>query len=354
MILRAFAVALSLTWSLTWSLPLPLAMSVPAAAQDIAQPSMSPRLLVGTQLSAANAALFVAMGKKFFEDERLTVEVRSFASNDELLKALASGRIDFATSEFSAAAFALAGKGEIKAIAAQAREHKDFEGNEVVASIKAYARGLQKLKDLSGRTVAITQLGSPYHYQLGQIARANEFKLEQLTLKQLKSLEEVSEAINNDRADAAVLPVHYARALLMASQARLIGWCSEVDQPQLGGLFASSKAIAGKRPLIDRFLNAYRRGAAEFTGAMMRRDRFAKRIFDTRSRTIAAMVGRYVYPRLPIDRAMIAIETTAYYIDPQARLDVNDVVRQVEWFKAQGLVAADIDPKSIVDTTFTN
>ena len=51
---------------------------------------------------------------------------------------------------------------------------------------------------------------------------------------------------------------------------------------------------------------------------------------------------------------MIAIETTAYYIDPQARLDVADVARQVDWFKAQGLVAADVDPKAIVDTSFTN
>jgi NitT/TauT family transport system substrate-binding protein len=342
MILRSFVFACMLA--------LPALSPRPAAAQEPA----ADRILVGTQLSAANAALFVAMGKKYFEDERLNVEVRSFASNDELLKVLAEGRIDFATLEFSAAAFTAAGKGTIKAIAAQAREHKDYEGNEVVASIRAYGRGLHKMKDLAGRTVALTHLGSPYHYQLGQIAKAGKFDLDKVTIKQLRTLEEVSEAINNDRADAAVLPVHYARALLMASQARLIGWCSEVDQPQLGALFASSKTIASKRPMIEKFLNAYRRGAAEFTGAMMRRDRFAKRIFDARSRGIATMVGRYVYSHLPADRAMIAIETTAYYVDPQARLDVGDVARQVEWFKAQGLVGADVDPKAIVDTSFTN
>jgi NitT/TauT family transport system substrate-binding protein len=341
MILRSLVIGASL---------LAVVSATPAAAQE-----HSPdRILVGTQLSASNAALFVARGKKYFEDEHLNVEVRSFASNDELLKVLAEGRIDFATLELSAAAFTQAGKGTIKAIAAQAREHKDYEGNEVVASVQAYGRGLQKMTDLAGRTVALTHLGSSYHYQLGQIAKAGPFDLDKVTIKQLRTLEQVAEAINNDRADAAVLPVHYARALLMASQARLIGWCSEVDQPQLGALFASSKAIASKRPMIEKFLNAYRRGAAEFTGAMMRRDRFAKRIFDKRSRGIATMVGRYVYAHLPTDRAMIAIETTAYYIDPQARLDVGDVARQVEWFKAQGLVGADVDPKAIVDTSFTN
>ncbi|MGE0563084.1 MAG: ABC transporter substrate-binding protein [Pseudolabrys sp.] len=343
MILRALAV-------LACSLALAASFWMPAGAQE----RSADRILVGTQLSAANAPLFVAMGKKFFEEERLTVEVRSFKSADQLLKVLAEGRIDFATLEFSAAAFDLAGKGAIRLIAAQAREHKDFEGNDVVASIKAHARGLVKVKDLAGRTVAVTKFGSTYHYQLGQIARANGFDLQKITLKQLQSLEEVSEAINNDRVDAAVLPVHYARALLMASQARLVGWCSETDETQLGGLFVSAKAVAAKRPQIEKFLNAYRRGASEFTGATMRRDRFAKRIFDARSRTIATLVGRYVYPQLPADRAMAAIETTAYYVDPQAKIDLPDIVRQVEWFKAQGLVAADVDPKSIVDLSFTN
>jgi len=54
--------------------------------------------------------------------------------------ALAAGEVDLASAEFTAAAFNLAGKGVIKIVAAQAREKRDFEGNEIVASPAAYAR----------------------------------------------------------------------------------------------------------------------------------------------------------------------------------------------------------------------
>jgi NitT/TauT family transport system substrate-binding protein len=40
------------------------------------------------------------------------------------------------------------------------------------------------------------------------------------------------------------------------------------------------------------------------------------------------------------------------YIDPMGRLDVGDIYKQVELWKAQGQVAHDADPKTFVDLTF--
>jgi NitT/TauT family transport system substrate-binding protein len=111
-----------------------LATAVPAAAQD--------RVVIGTQLSAKNAALFLAAARGYFKAEGLEVDMRNFPDNTQLLNTLASGQIDLATSELSAFALNMAGKGSIKLIAAQARENPDFEGNQAVASVPAYNRGL--------------------------------------------------------------------------------------------------------------------------------------------------------------------------------------------------------------------
>jgi hypothetical protein len=46
------------------------------------------------------------------------------------------------------------------------------------------------------------------------------------------------------------------------------------------------------------------------------------------------------------------VELGAYYIDPQARLDVADVARQIAWYKSQGLIDKAVDTRTVVDASF--
>ncbi len=90
-----------------------------------------------------------------------------------------------------------------------------------------------------------------------------------------------------------------------------------------------------------------------YAAAQLRHDRQGKRISDTKSQAIALLIAHYVHPGLPKDRAVITVENAAFYMDPQPRLDGEDIARQVEWYKAQGLIAASIDARNVVDSTFT-
>jgi hypothetical protein len=38
--------------------------------------------------------------------------------------------------------------------------------------------------------------------------------------------------------------------------------------------------------------------------------------------------------------------------EPQARLDVADVERQIAWYKAQGLIAKGVNARAVVDLNF--
>ena len=40
------------------------------------------------------------------------------------------------------------------------------------------------------------------------------------------------------------------------------------------------------------------------------------------------------------------------YYDAGGALDVKDVLAQIAWFRAQGLVKGDADPASMIDTQF--
>lgn len=324
------------------TLPLIAISLMPAAAQE--------RVTVGTQRLATSGALFLAAVNGYFKDEGLDVEMTAYTSPQLVVETLAGGSTDFAVAAFTGAAFNLAGKGAIKAIAAGVREKRDYEGNELVASNAAYARGLRKAGNLGDRSFSVGELGSPYHYQLGQIARLKKFDFASVTLKPSPSLDAMARQVASGEADAAILPAQYARELLTANQAKLLAWVSEIDEPQLGALFASAKTIADKRQTVEKFVRAYRRGAAEYSAALMRNDKYSKRIVDAKSKAAAAAIARYVYPGRGDGAA--TVEAGAFYMDPQAKLDAVDVERQVEWLKSQRLIDSSVSALNVVDLSF--
>lgn len=322
-----------------------LVLAVSAAAQE--------RVTVGTMRDIGNGALFVAAAQGYFKAEGLDVDMTAYKAEAEVAQAVASGATDFGVGAFTPAAFNYAGRGFLRAVAAQVREKQSYEGNEVLASNGAHMRGLRRLEDLAARSVALTESGTAYHYQLGQIARMKRFNFSSITLKPMHTLDAVAQALSAGQVDAAILPAHYAREMLAAGQAKPVSWYSDIDEQQLGALFAGARVIAERRPVVEKFVRAYRRGAAEYTAALMRHDSSGKRVSNARSREVATMIARYVFPGKPRGAAAATVEANAYYIEPQAQLDAADVARQVEWYKAQGLIDASVDAGKIVDASFT-
>ena len=91
-----------------------------------------------------------------------------------------------------------------------------------------------------------------------------------------------------------------------------------------------------RKPLADADVDELERWAAQ-----LRADGLA-----------GTTIARYIYQGHPLGSAATTVETGAYFIDPQARLDEADIERQIAWFKAQGLVEQSVDPHQVVDLSF--
>ncbi len=308
--------------------------------------------MVGALRSVANGALFLATGNGTFKAEGIDLDLKFYPTPDAIAAALVKGEIDLGASSFSPELFKLAGQGQIKLIAAQAREKKDFEGNELVASNGAYANGLRRFEDLRDRSVAVVQFGSPSHYQAFRIAQAKRVDPNGVLIRPMPTADAAAAAVSSGQVDAAILPPLYARDLLVSSEAKLVGWCSEVSETQLGGLFASARMIAGRRAVLEKFVRAYQRGAADYASALMRIDKYRKRTFDKTAEAAAAVIGRAVYPNASGEQLLNLMESSLYAMDAQARLDMDDIAEQFAWFKAQGLLGSDADPRNAVDPSF--
>jgi NitT/TauT family transport system substrate-binding protein len=129
--------------------------------------------------------LFLAVERGYFKAEEVEVDLKFFEASQPIAVAIASGDIQFGLTGITGGSLNLAGKGAIKLIAGQGSEQKGFIGNVLVASNAAWGRGIMSFEMLAGTSVAIMQVGSTFHYQLGQIAAKKGFELSKLALKPL-------------------------------------------------------------------------------------------------------------------------------------------------------------------------
>jgi NitT/TauT family transport system substrate-binding protein len=222
----------------------------------------------------------------------------------------------------------------------------------VLVSNAAWDTGFHDVSQFAGHSIGITQIGSSFHYQIGQIAAARNIDLKGITIRPLQSLLAMAAALKTGQVDSIIIAPHLARAMIENGDAKPIARYSDIDEYQFGGLFTTPKAIAARRPMLEKFVRAYQKGAQEYFDALLRRDDHGRRVFDEKAAETAAQIAKYVYPTEPAAKAATLVEASAFYVDPQARLDVADILKQIAWYKAQGLVAPEVDGRSFLDLSF--
>ena len=221
------------------------------AATGLARADEVLKAKVGVLRLSSSAPVFIAQDKGYFRDAGLEIELKFFDAAQPIAVATTSGDIDFGITAFTAGLYNLAGKGTLKVIGGMSRERAGYPLIGYFASNNAYAAGLKTPKDLAGKRVAVTQVGSSFHYSLGLLADKYGFKLADVKVLPLQSLSNAAAALKGETVDAALLPVSTARSLMDAGGAKLLGWVGDETPWQLGAVFASPKTLTNK-PLVTK------------------------------------------------------------------------------------------------------
>src|SRR3954454_17005820 len=119
---------------------------------------------IGVLRLSSSAPVFIAQDKGYFREAGLAVELKFFDAARQMSVATTWGDIDFGVAAFTAGLYNLAGKGVLKVIGGMSREKAGYPLIGYFASNNAYASGPKTPKNLAGKRVAITQVGSSFHY----------------------------------------------------------------------------------------------------------------------------------------------------------------------------------------------
>ena len=299
---------------------------------------------VGTLKLAQYSPVFIAQEKGYFAAEGLDAELVMFESAEPAAVAVVSGDLDFAVAGTSAGLFTLAGQGAIRIIGGSFREAPGFRNFGFTVSNRAFAAGLKSYKDLPGHTMAVTQIGSPTHYNVALIAEKFGLDLKSIQVVPVQSLPNELSAVKGGQVDATLLAATLVIPAAERGDVQLLGWAGDETPWQFAVLFAGTKTANDRHDTVERFLRAYKKAARDYYDAFTGAD--GKRQDGASAPEILALIAKFTGQ--PAER----IETGISYVDPEARLDVKDVLHQIAWYKSQGMVKGEVDGDQIIDKRY--
>ncbi|QDF41510.1 ABC transporter substrate-binding protein [Bradyrhizobium symbiodeficiens] len=296
---------------------------------------------IGVLRLSSSAPVFIAQDKGYFREAGLEVELKFFDAAQPIAVATTSGDVDFGITAFTAGLYNLAGKGVLKVIGGMSREKAGYPLIGYFASNNAYAAGLKTPKDLAGKRVAMTQVGSSFHYSLGLLADKYGFKLADVKIVPLQSLSNAAAALKGETVDAALLPISTARKLTDEGGAKFLGWVGDETPWQLGAVFASPKTLTNKA-LVTKLLGALAKADREYHDVILAAMKGGVAPINDQTKPLLEIIAKYT--NLPVEQVV----GNCAYIDPDGKLDVKNVDNQIKWLQEQGFVDKGFDANAII------
>ncbi|MDA9500059.1 ABC transporter substrate-binding protein [Bradyrhizobium sp. CCBAU 11357] len=300
---------------------------------------------IGVLRLSSSAPVFIAVDKGYFREAGLEVELKFFDAAQPIAVATTSGDVDFGVTAFTAGLYNLAGKGVLKVIGGMSREKPGYPLIGYFASNNAYASGLKTPKDLAGKRVAMTQVGSSFHYSLGLLADKYGFKLADVKIVPLQSLSNAAAALKGETVDAALLPISTARKLMDEGGAKFLGWVGDETPWQLGAVFASPKTLANKA-LVTKFLGVLAKADREYHDVILTAMKDGVAPINEQTRPLLEIIAKYT--NLSVEQVV----GNCAYIDPDGKLDVKNVDNQIKWLQEQGFADKGFDAEAIIAKEF--
>jgi len=303
------------------------------------------KLAVGALRFTSHAASFVALERGYFAEAGLDVELRFFQAAQPMAVAVAAGDVDYAVTAISGGLISLAEKGAAKVIGGALSESPGIDGQKILVSDAAFQAGADAPSKLDGKSFGITQAGSSFHYMAAQIAKKEGIAFK---YKPLQKTPAVIGAIKSGQIDAWTIVPHIAKPLSASGAVHIIGNVSDyIPDYQVTTVFTSAENAANERAKTEAFLSAFSKGAADFNAALV--DRTAG---DAAADEMVKLIHKYVYTDRTFEKAAPSIINGAMRINADAKMNMDSISNQLEWFKAEGLVKDSITLDTLVDSSY--
>jgi len=305
--------------NLVWVLSLAMLVLLPSKARGQAE-----TVKLGDLAAISNAAVYIAIEKGFFKEQGVVTEISNFASAAKQVPALVAGELEVSVGSATAGLFnAVAQQAPFRIVAdkGQAREGYGFSLLAVRKDLVDSGQ-VKSFKDLKGKKIAILAKGNIQHYLVGKMAEEVGLTINDIELSFLDAPNQVT-AFETKAIDAAYAVEPWVARFTergVAVRFRTPDQVKGLGPVQVGVIIYSGKFITERRPVAQRWMNAYLKAA----------DLFHKN--GTKDPEIAAILEKYT--KVPAKVVQTAIPP---YQDPNGRPLRENLADQAQWFSSNGM-----------------
>ncbi len=300
---------------------------------------------VGVLKLTSSAPIFVGVEKGFFKEAGVEPELVYFQAAAPIATALAAGQLDAGATGLTAALYNIVLGGEkLWIVADKGREWPGYPLVAIVVQRELWEGGLRSIKDLKGKRIGVTQIGSTFHYHIGNILAKDGLSLADVKIVPLQAMPATMEALKGKRVDAILVPQPFPGAAEAQGFGKIMAWAGDLYPWQIAAIFYSQK-LAADRARAVAFMRGYVRASRYYhEAALIQKD--GRTVPGAHYDEVVAITAKYTGARPEIIRLGFP------YQDRNGRLLVPDIERQMSWWVANGFMKQPLPLKAIVDTSF--
>src|SRR5512139_2419352 len=212
---------------------------------------------VGALKLSSTAPIFIGMDKGFFEAEGIKVEPIWFQAAQPIAVATATGDIDVGATGLTAGLYNSIAQGmKIAVVADKGREWPGYKLTALLVNTEQWKSGVRDLKDLKGKRVGITQVGSTFHYILGNHREKKGMSLNDVKVVPLGSISSMRDTLISNQIESAFLNQPLVAAVEKSGGGNVLLWVGDHLPYQIAAIFYGEKLMKN-RPLAVAFMKGY-------------------------------------------------------------------------------------------------
>ena len=302
---------------------------------------------VGVLNVGSDAPFLIADKKGYFKDEGLTVVFTTFASAGQMVVPLSSGQLDAGGGAPAVGIYNAAVHGiDVKVVADRASDAPGYGFDPLLVRTELIKSGRFKSpKDLKGMTFAGNQPGSVSTVALYELLKKYGLGWSDVKRVNLDYPEHVA-ALQNAKVDASITTEPEAsQAVQLGGVTRVMGDDAWYPNQEISVLIYGGAFMREHRDLARKFMRAYLRAARYYVGAL-RGGHFA---------------GPNAADVIAILTATTGLKDAAAYktltpgsIDPDGKLNLASMRKDLQYFKDQGLIDGNVKVEDVVDESVLN
>jgi NitT/TauT family transport system substrate-binding protein len=316
------------------ALSVPLVLASGAQAQE--------KVKVGAFSSVSDAALYIALEKGYFAEQKLDVQMVHIDSGATMVTELANGNLDASGGSPGAGLYNAVRQGIPMKIVADKGSALPGHGYFAFVVRKDLAGQIQSPADLKGRLLAVTgyQRGASSEVTIGKLIAGSGLKESDLRLTNM-TFADIFAGLGTGRVEVGVLVEPLVTQAIEKGVASLWKRSDEVyPGQQYGGLMYGPGII--KRPQVaNAFMVAYLKAVRFYNDALSGkapREELVSILVKHTSVKNPDLYKKMVFPGL----------------DPNGKLNAAGMQEDVKWWAANGRMKEPVEVSRLIDTSYTD